>query len=167
LRLADMYSLGMGVTLDAKKAFDIYQTLADKKIVLAEHNVGVCYEYGKGTEIDYKKAEEWYRNAARQGYNPSIYNLGTLYANDRIAPRNDIEGLTLLLEAAELVDGNDPRSIFVREDQAGHVKRMLTRMTTEDIGKAKLQAAERARELRARSGGPIQGAYPLSGSGLQ
>jgi lipase maturation factor 1 len=142
-RLANMYGRGLGVRRNPEKAFAIYSELAAGGEIDAENNVGACYEYGNGVPIDYDKAEAWYKAAAEHGSLLGLYNLGGLYSKDLIMPGNDIEGLTLLQEAAERAVGDDPLARYVRLDPPGYLRRLEGRMTPWDISNAKLRASVR------------------------
>jgi TPR repeat protein len=146
-RLADMYARGMGMRPAPEKAFALLTELAHRGEVGAEHNLGACYEYGVGVPIDYVQAAAHYRAAASRGYVLSLYSLGSLYAQNHLTPRDDVTGLSLLLQAMKRSVGDDPASRFVREDRPGNMKRLLDRMTPTDVTKAK--------NLAARPGGQI------------
>ena len=149
-RLAEMCLAGLGGVADPKKAIAILEEFAAKGVVAAEHNLGYCYEYGPGV-VDYKQAAIWYGKAANHRYVPSIYNLGTLYAKERLVPMDDVEGLTLLLEASELAKGiPDEKARFIREDPSGHRQRMIARMSADEVSRAKKQAEERVEEFRRK-----------------
>ncbi len=151
LRLAEMYAAGMGGAADPKKAVAVYEELAAQGVVAAEHNLGYCHEYGLGIPVDYQQAAIWYEKAAHHRYVPAIYNLGTLYANERLMPKNDVEGLTLLLEAAELGKGRpDEKARFICEDPPGHRHRLIARMSPTEVSLARKQAGERTKEFRQR-----------------
>jgi len=151
-RLADWYMNGWGNTIaDPARAFQIYSELATKGEVIAAHDLGVCYEYGKGIPIDYKLSAAWYKTAADRGYLFSLFNLGTLYADDYVVPRNDVEGLTLLLEAAILAKHDDSTSLFIREDRSGHIGKISKRMTLDEIAKARLESVQRASKWKGYS----------------
>lgn len=150
LRLGEMYLAGLGGTDDLERAIAINKDLAAKGVVAAEHNLGYCYEYGRGI-IDYNQAAIWYGKAAQHRYVPAMYNLGTLYAKERLLPGNDVEGLTLLLEASELAEGiSGEKARFIREDPPGHRLRMVHRMSAADVNRARKQAKERAAEFRRK-----------------
>ena len=149
LRLAEMYVAGLGGSADPKRGVAIYEQLAAEGDPAAEHDLGYCYEYGQGVTIDYQKAAQWYGKAAGQRYVPALYNLGTLYAKDRIVPEDDVEGLTLLIESAILSEGEPgEKAKFIRDDTPGHRSRLMARMNVEQIGVAQKQAEERAKEFR-------------------
>jgi len=151
-RLADWDMNGWGNSVpDPAKAFRIYSELADKGEVIAAHDLGVCYEYGKGVPINYKLSAAWYKTAADHGYLFSLFNLGTLYADDYVVPRNDVEGLTLLLEAAILAKHDDSTSLFIREDRSGHIEKISRRMSPDEIAKARLESVQRAANWKGKS----------------
>jgi hypothetical protein len=146
-RLADLLLKGQATAADPARAFAIFTTLAQEGEVLAEHNLGVCHEYGNGTPVDYTQAEAWYRRAARHGSLPALFSLGAMHASDRILPRDDIEGLALLIEASARAAGDDSASRYILEHQPAQVKRLKERMTAGDIAQAKLRAAARAKTV--------------------
>ena len=41
---------------------------AEQGNAVAQHNLGLCYDYGTGVEKDGREAVKWYRKAAEQGY---------------------------------------------------------------------------------------------------
>ncbi|KAK8892326.1 hypothetical protein M9Y10_029552 [Tritrichomonas musculus] len=65
--LGILYSIGKGVQIDKKKAFDYYMMAAEQGHVNAMFSVASCYSYGKGTELNKEKAFEFYLKAAEQG----------------------------------------------------------------------------------------------------
>jgi hypothetical protein len=139
-RLAEMLARGVGVRAQPEQAFALLSELAARGEVGALHNVGACYEFGVGVPVDYAKAAAAYRAAADRGYLLSLYSLGALHAQDRILPRDDIAGLTFLLEAIAHASGDDPASRFVREDRARHVSRIKGRMDAAAIAQAERAA---------------------------
>lgn len=143
IRLAEIYGRGLGVVANPAKTFAIYSDLARKGDMVAKHCLGACYEHGVGAPIDNAKAALEYRDAADQGYLLSLYSLGSLYARRRLAPENDLEGLTLMLEAQERAVGDDPLARYIRDDQPGFIKRLEQRLTPSDVDAARQQAAIR------------------------
>jgi hypothetical protein len=143
-RLAEMHMKGLGTAADPARAFALYTELAHEGEVVAEYDLGVSYEYGNGVPVDYGQAATWYRLAARHGSLPAIYSLGALYANDRILPRDDIEGLTLLLDAAgRATTGGDPAAGFILAHEPAQAAQLMERLSPEDIAKARQRAADR------------------------
>lgn len=143
-RLADMYSRGFGnLRPDARRAFNLNSELAAQGETGGEHNLAVCYEYGVGTPVDSTKAAYWYARAATHGYAFSLYNLALLHVKDRIQPRNDIEGLTLLHVSASRAKGGDPASLFIAKDVGAQIQSLRARMSAADQARAEAEAALR------------------------
>ncbi len=143
LRLADLYARGLGVARDPARAFALFTDLAARGEVSAAHNLGTCYEYGVGVAPDLSRALDLYRNAADRGYALSLYSLAGLHAQEKITPRDDLAGLVHLLRATARAQGDDPVARYVREDRAGHQRRLLDRMSPADIATARQRAAAR------------------------
>ncbi len=101
------------------------------------HNSGNSYEYGEdGLTKDYNKAREFYQKAAEMGFMQSQYNLGTLYSNQYF--NDDTEGLKwLVLAEKKAADcATIPLCQWVVEDQPGHRKKLMSRMSAEQIKKS-------------------------------
>ena len=64
---------------DKRRAFEIYQELAEEGFAKSQNNLGVDYEQGKGTQKDLEKAEYWYLKSANQDYAMAQDNLADLY----------------------------------------------------------------------------------------
>lgn len=142
-RLAEIYARGLGVRANPAKAFEIYTALANEGEMVAEHYLGIFNENGLGVPVDFAKAAHWYRRAAERGYLLARFSLGTMHAADRIAPRDDVAGLAMLIEALDRAKGDDAGSRYVRENQPQQVKRITSRMTPKDIAEAGVRAANR------------------------
>lgn len=143
--LAGMYARGEGVPSDPSRAFTLYAALASAGELSAELNLGRCYESGSGVSINYAQAEKWYRTAARHGSSFAVFSLGVMHADNHILPRNDIEGLALLLESQARAIGEDMMGTYVREHAPAKVKRLMDRMSAADIARAKQRAADRSK----------------------
>lgn len=61
---------------DAELFFEVFKKAAEQDHVIAQNNLGRCYEKGFGTKKDEEQAFEWYKKAAEQGYAEAQYNLG-------------------------------------------------------------------------------------------
>ncbi len=142
-RLAELLALGAGGARAPELALAIYRELATRGEVAAMHATGECYENGRGVEKDCATAMTWYRRAAAQGYLHSIYALAGLHANHRITPEDDVEALTLLLEALTWATGNDQVARHIRANGPGQAERLAKRMSGEAVAKARAQAVER------------------------
>jgi TPR repeat protein len=144
MRLAEMFSKGIGTPKNEQRAFSIFIDLAGKDVTHAMHNVGVAYEYGQGVAVDFQKAYSWYSRAASKGHIWSTYNLGTLHANQRVMPADDIEGLTLLLLARAGVAGDSSAANFIVRDMGGHIEKLSRRMDQHSIVLSHERAATRS-----------------------
>ncbi len=142
-RVAEMATRGFGTRPDPSLALAIYTALAHEGELGAEHYLGICHEYGIGTQINYARAAEFYRASLARGYIPSLYSLGALYATDRLTPRDNRTGLTLLIEAAGRAAGEDPYSRFVRDHEPALARQLMARMDANDIAAAQRTAATR------------------------
>ncbi len=103
-----------------------------------------------GVPVDYNKAADFYRRAAEGGRLLSLYALGALSAKDRLVPRNDVEGLALLLIAAQRAGDGNPASAFIREDGPAQARRLMERMSPRG----------HRRGPRARGRGAVTGSRP-------
>lgn len=59
---------GWGVTVDKKKAFQLFYTAGEAGLESAEYRVGFMYEYGIGTNQNFEEAKLWYKRSAEHGY---------------------------------------------------------------------------------------------------
>ncbi|CAB4398225.1 unnamed protein product [Rhizophagus irregularis] len=60
-----------------------YLRSAKKGDLIAQYNLGNCYQYGHGVAQDYKKAFKWYSYSANNGHAKSQNKLGELYYHGR------------------------------------------------------------------------------------
>lgn len=139
-RLADVFSRGEGIPAQPGKVFAIFSELAERGEVKAMHNLGLCYEHGIGVPVNLPKAVEFYRAGAARGNLASVYALGALAAEDRLVPRNDVEGLAFLLRATREAKGEDPLARFIREQGPLQARRLMERMPAEDVAQARQRA---------------------------
>lgn len=142
-RLADLYTRGLGVKPDPARVFALFTDLVAKGATGAEHNLGVCHEYGVGVPVDFAKAAELYRRAANRGNVLSLFNLAALHVKDRLLPRDDVEGLALLIEALARAQDESPQSKFIRDQQPRLLEVIQARMRVDDITQARLRATAR------------------------
>lgn len=154
-RLATIYAQGFGVAPSPRRAFEIYSDLVRKHANGARHNLGICYEYGIGTAIDYERAAQLYREESENGNPLSLYSLTGLHVRHRLAASDDVEALTLLLEATHIAIGN-PMLAFVRNDEAGYRTVLTKRMAPPQIRLAELRASLRI-SRREWLGAPTRG----------
>ncbi|TKA78468.1 hypothetical protein B0A55_04958 [Friedmanniomyces simplex] len=115
--LADCYGQGLlGLEVDTKEAFNMYQAAAKQGHPQAAYRTAVCCEMGPeeggGTRKDYAKAVQWYRRAAALGDLPAMYKLGIILLKGLLGqPRNVSESVVWLKRAAERADRDNPHAL--------------------------------------------------------
>jgi len=63
---------------DYVTAVQVYRSLADQGLAVAQFNLGLMYVNGQGVSKDEIEAMKWYRLAADQGRSDAQYQLGHL-----------------------------------------------------------------------------------------
>ena len=66
--LGKMYSDGMSVPVNLKRAFCLFERAAKQGLAEAQHEVGVAYSEGRGVRHSDAHAVEWFRTGAEQGH---------------------------------------------------------------------------------------------------
>ena len=64
---------------DYVTALRLWKPIADNGEPVAQHNLGILYEYGFGVSQDYGAAVQWYTRSAEQGYANAQTALGGKY----------------------------------------------------------------------------------------
>ena len=67
-----------------KKAYEIYQALADEGDAKAQYNLGLMYASGDGVKYDASQAASWYKKSADQGYKEAQYALAVMIFNKEL-----------------------------------------------------------------------------------
>lgn len=115
--LADCYGEGLlGLPVDPKEAFSLYQSAAKQGHAQSAYRVAVCCEIGQeeggGTKRDPFKAVQWYKRAAALGDTPAMYKMGMIslkgLLGQTLSPR---EGVSWLKRAAERADAENPHAL--------------------------------------------------------
>ncbi|KAK4550820.1 hypothetical protein LTR36_000400 [Oleoguttula mirabilis] len=115
--LADCHGQGsLGLEVDTKEAFNMYQAAAKQGHPQAAYRTAVCCEMGPeeggGTRKDLAKAVQWYRRAATLGDVAAMYKLGIILLRSLLGqPRNVGEAVTWLKRAAERSDKDNPHAL--------------------------------------------------------
>ena len=81
--LALIYTEGLLVKQNLKKAFSLTHKAAKKGLASAQYNLAIMYANGTGTKQDDFKASRWYKAAANQNYALAQYNLALLYSEGK------------------------------------------------------------------------------------
>ena len=115
--LADCYGQGkLGLEIDPKEAFSLYQSAAKANHAQSAYRVAVCCEMGAeeggGTRRDPQKAIQWYRRAATLGDPPAMYKMGMILLKGLLGqPKHTREALSWLNRAAERADEENPHAL--------------------------------------------------------
>lgn len=115
--LADCYGRGqLGLQMDNKEAFTLYQGAAKVGHPAAAYRTAVCCELGNedggGTRKDPQKAVQWYARAATLGDTPGMYKIGMILLGGLLGhPKNPLEAVGWLKKAAERADADNPHAL--------------------------------------------------------
>ncbi|KAJ5110053.1 Tetratricopeptide-like helical [Penicillium argentinense] len=115
--LADCYGEGLlGLEVDPKEAFSLYQSAAKQGHAQSAYRVAVCCEIGQeeggGTKRDPFKAVQWYKRAASLGDTPAMYKMGMINLKGLLGQaRSPREGVSWLKRAAERADAENPHAL--------------------------------------------------------
>ncbi|KIX10338.1 uncharacterized protein Z518_01420 [Rhinocladiella mackenziei CBS 650.93] len=115
--LADCHGQGLlGLPVDPKEAFHLYQSAAKLNHAESAYRVAVCCELGSeeggGTRRDPMKAIQWYKRAATLGDTPAMYKMGMILLKGLLGQqKNPREAISWLKRAAERADKNNPHAL--------------------------------------------------------
>ena len=115
--LADCHGRGvLGLAVDPKEAFKLYQSAAKIGHAQSAYRVAVCCEMGPedggGTSKDPTKAIQWYKHAAKLGDTPAMYKMGIVQLKGLLGqPKNPKEAVIWLKRAAERADEENPHAL--------------------------------------------------------
>ncbi|KAH8654599.1 hypothetical protein BGZ60DRAFT_435723 [Tricladium varicosporioides] len=115
--LADCNGRGaLGMEIDHKEAFTLYQSAAKAGHAAAAYRTAVCCELGNdeggGTRKDPLKAIQWYKRAATLGDPPAMYKMGMILLKGLLGqPKNPREAVGWLKRAAERADAENPHAL--------------------------------------------------------
>lgn len=87
-RIGKMFSYGLGVDKDLKKAFDWFRKSALQGNQYAEFSLGNAFYFGNGVEKDLKSALEWYEKSAQKGQPYAAFSAAKIYANGESCGQN-------------------------------------------------------------------------------
>lgn len=115
--LADSYGQGLlGLQVDTKEAFTLYQSAAKAGHPAAAYRTAVCcemgHEEGGGTKKDPLKAVQWYRRAAALGDPPAMYKMGMILLKGLLGQQRHLgEAVNMLKRAADHADAENPHAL--------------------------------------------------------
>ena len=115
--LADCHGRGqLGLEVDPKEAFNLYQSAAKAGHPQSAYRVAVCCEMGQedggGTRRDPLKAIQWYKRAATLGDTPAMYKMGMIQLKGLLGqPKNPREAIVWLKRAADRADAENPHAL--------------------------------------------------------
>jgi TPR repeat protein len=115
--LADCHGTGeLGVSVDPKEAFVLYQSAAKLGHGPSAYRTAVCCEMGQenggGTRKDPLKAVQWYRRAAALGDIPAMYKLGMILMKGHLGQAPNLgEAMIWLQRAANVADADNPHAL--------------------------------------------------------
>ncbi|GAD91618.1 chitin synthase activator (Chs3), putative [Paecilomyces variotii No. 5] len=115
--LADCYGQGqLGLEVDPKEAFHLYQSAAKQGHAESAYRVAVCCELGQeeggGTRRDPFKAVQWYKRAASLGNTPAMYKMGMILLKGLLGQqKTPREAISWLKRAAERADEENPHAL--------------------------------------------------------
>lgn len=115
--LADAYGQGsMGLEVDTKEAFTLYQAAAKAGHPSAAYRTAVCCEMGPeeggGTRRDYPKAVQWYRRAAALGDVAAMFKLGMILLKGLLGTQRNVgEAHQWLKRAAAGATKDNPHAL--------------------------------------------------------
>lgn len=128
--LADCYGQGLlGLQVDAKEAFTLYQSAAKGGHAASAYRTAVCcemgHEEGGGTKRDLLKAVQWYRRAAMLGDAPALYKMGMILHKGLLGQQKNFgEAINMLKRAADRADRENPHALhelgLIYEAQTGN-----------------------------------------------
>ena len=96
---------------DYETAFEEFERLAEKDIVLAQTNLGYMYSLGEGVEQDLEKSAYWFREAAKNGSTSAQLTMGALAYHGEGMERSAIEAYAWFSVAA--AGGQDSATEYV------------------------------------------------------
>jgi TPR repeat protein len=120
---------------------------AERGDAQAQIKLAAMYEEGRGVAKDLAEAARWYRLAAEQGHAKAQNILGVLYAEGQGVARDHIEAYKWFYLASVKISASERETA----DKAAHNRdHVASKMTLEDIERAKYLAAEFAMHLSRR-----------------
>lgn len=99
--IGNMYSVGIGVEKDERRAFEWFRNAAGAGDPAGQLALGQIYENGRGIAQDNMEALKWYQKAADQGLAEGQDSVGYFYSAGLGVAKNDGEAVVWMRKAAE------------------------------------------------------------------
>ncbi len=93
------YERGIGVGIDATKAFQSYSFAAKHKLANAQYRLGLCHQKGVGTTVSQFAAFRSFEDAANQNHGEAQYRLGLCYEEGKGVGQSDAKAIELYKKA--------------------------------------------------------------------
>ena len=135
VKLAEMYSLGLGVPQDDAETAKWYRKAAEQGFAFALVKIGFMYEKGWGVPQDYAEAVKWYRKAEEQGIAVAQFKLGFMYDKGRGVPQDYVL-------AHKWINLFAARGGMAVDSTAKMLDHVASKMTPEQIAEAQRLARE-------------------------
>jgi uncharacterized protein len=136
--LGIMYLRGQGVPRDYAGAVRWLGKAAEQGDAGAQESLGLAYAKGEGVPRNYAEASQWFRKAAEQGNADAQFDLGVMYASGHGVRRDPVSAYKwwVLAKADSSLTGD------AYDWSANRMKESASRMTAEQVARARREAAE-------------------------
>jgi len=107
------YLTSDSVNKNPERAFDLLSLAAEKKLAIAQVNMGMCHEYGYTGIVNRTSAFIWYQKAAYQGNSDGLFHLGRCFFYG-IGVKQNYKKATELFKEAASAGNNEAAAILSR-----------------------------------------------------
>ncbi|RGB41403.1 kinase-like domain-containing protein [Rhizophagus diaphanus] len=94
--------IGIEISEDKKKAFNLFIKVSEQSHTLAQYYVGLCYQFGYGIVKDEKLAFVYFEKIANKGYAMGLFKIGYFYVNGIGINVNNQKAIEFYQQAANL-----------------------------------------------------------------
>ncbi len=105
-----------------QKNFTEYQRKAAQGDMIAQYELGLCYEKGKGTMEDINNAVYWYKMSAKNGYAKAQCTLGFCYEKGKGVPKNIVSAFNWYEKSANQGNATGQYNLALLYEKGGEVK---------------------------------------------
>jgi TPR repeat protein len=156
--LGDCYGSGeLGVEVDPREAFKLYQAAAKNGHAEAAYRTAMCCEMGSedggGTSKDYAKAVQWYKRAAALGDASGMFKVGVISLKGLLGqPRNVGDAVIWLKRSVQQGKSDNPSALYelaVLHESANTIPDVRNKVVADDA--YALELFQRAAKLGHKS----------------